>query len=286
MRIDQAKALQVLEMLLEGVSIRSTVRITGVAKGTILGLLETVGRRAMYYWNDRHAEPAGQQRASGRDVGLRLLPRKRRACGSSLAPAAATPTPYWQSSGQQADSRLAPWPAGRNAIPILFAEKLRIATAGRFQLTTDGFSPTPPSFPQRSAGISTSPNCQAVRQVAGRKARPATSPADIIGIRRPQCGASPDPGPGLHFPRRAEQSVDPHGRPPHDPVDQRLQQEVGEPRSPLGYLVPLLQLLPAAHDAIQGQRARGKATTPAMAAGLTDHVWSLAELLTQLATHC
>jgi hypothetical protein len=27
-------------------------------------------------------------------------------------------------------------------------------------------------------------------------------------------------------------------------------------------------------------------TTPAMAAGLTDHVWKLAELLDQLATHC
>jgi len=36
----------VLEMLLEGVSIRSTVRMTGVAKGTILRLLELVGTRA------------------------------------------------------------------------------------------------------------------------------------------------------------------------------------------------------------------------------------------------
>ena len=30
---------------------------------------------------------------------------------------------------------------------------------------------------------------------------------------------------------------------------------------------------------------KGRATTPAMAAGLTDHVWTLAELLDQLATH-
>ena len=36
MRIDQAKAAQVLEMLMEGVSIRSTVRLTGIAKATIL----------------------------------------------------------------------------------------------------------------------------------------------------------------------------------------------------------------------------------------------------------
>ena len=50
MRIDQAKAVQVLEMLLEGVSIRSTVRLTGVAKGTILSLLELIGQRAKRYW--------------------------------------------------------------------------------------------------------------------------------------------------------------------------------------------------------------------------------------------
>ena len=31
---------------------------------------------------------------------------------------------------------------------------------------------------------------------------------------------------------------------------------------------------------------RGTATTPAMAAGLTDHVWKVPELLQQLATHC
>jgi hypothetical protein len=31
---------------------------------------------------------------------------------------------------------------------------------------------------------------------------------------------------------------------------------------------------------------KGHTTTPAMAAGLTDHVWTLAELLNQLAAHC
>lgn len=50
MRIDHADAVKVLEMLLEGVSIRSTVRITGIAKGTILRLLRLIGNRAQYYW--------------------------------------------------------------------------------------------------------------------------------------------------------------------------------------------------------------------------------------------
>ena len=36
----------------------------------------------------------------------------------------------------------------------------------------------------------------------------------------------------------------------------------------------------------KGQKGqRGQPTTPAMAAGLANHVWSLADLLTELATH-
>ena len=57
--------------------------------------------------------------------------------------------------------------------------------------------------------------------------------------------------------------------------------------APPGHLLPVLQLLPAPHYTIQGaeKEQEGKPTTPAMAAGLADHVWTLAELLNQLATH-
>jgi transposase-like protein len=40
------KALQVLQLLVEGVSVRSAERITGVEKKTILSLLERVGANA------------------------------------------------------------------------------------------------------------------------------------------------------------------------------------------------------------------------------------------------
>jgi len=45
MRLSMEKALQVLQLLVEGVSVRSTERITGVEKKTILALLERVGER-------------------------------------------------------------------------------------------------------------------------------------------------------------------------------------------------------------------------------------------------
>jgi transposase-like protein len=45
MRLPMEKALQVIQLLVEGVSIRSAERITGVEKKTILSLLECVGER-------------------------------------------------------------------------------------------------------------------------------------------------------------------------------------------------------------------------------------------------
>ena len=42
-RLSTAKKVAVISALVEGCSVRSTSRMTGVAKGTILRLLETVG---------------------------------------------------------------------------------------------------------------------------------------------------------------------------------------------------------------------------------------------------
>src|SRR5205085_3707037 len=46
MRLPLDKAVQVLKMLSEGCSVRSTVRLSGVAKGTVLALLCVVGEKA------------------------------------------------------------------------------------------------------------------------------------------------------------------------------------------------------------------------------------------------
>jgi transposase-like protein len=45
MRLSTEKAIQVLQLLVEGVSVRSAERITGVEKKTILSLLARVGER-------------------------------------------------------------------------------------------------------------------------------------------------------------------------------------------------------------------------------------------------
>src|SRR4051812_33097827 len=48
MTLDTDKAVNCLQMLVEGMSIRSIERVTGVNRNTILSLLETVGKKCIW----------------------------------------------------------------------------------------------------------------------------------------------------------------------------------------------------------------------------------------------
>ena len=83
----------------------------------------------------------------------------------------------------------------------------------------------------------------------------------------------PGPGPHLDQLRRAVQPDHPHGVAPVHAPDQCLQQEVREPRA-RGRAAPhALQFLPYSPNV---------ALTPAMEAGVSDHVWSLGEVIALL----
>src|SRR5436309_11989350 len=52
MRLPLDKAIHCLKLLTEGMSIRATVRTTGVAKGTVISLLVSVGQRCETFLRD------------------------------------------------------------------------------------------------------------------------------------------------------------------------------------------------------------------------------------------
>src|SRR5262249_18491043 len=53
MRLEMPKALQCLQLLLEGMSVRATMRVTGVSRTTILALLVQVGDYCEVMLEDR-----------------------------------------------------------------------------------------------------------------------------------------------------------------------------------------------------------------------------------------
>jgi IS1 family transposase len=140
-RLSRERRAQVLRALVEGNSIRATCRITGTAKGTVLTLLADAGAACSEY----------------QDAVLRNLPCKRLQCDEiwSFCHAKAKNVPeehigefgygdVWTWTAIDADTKLVPsWLVGTrdataaNAFMLDLAGRLR----SRVQLTTDGHKP-------------------------------------------------------------------------------------------------------------------------------------------------
>lgn len=137
-KLDIKKRAQVLSCLVEGNSIRATVRMTGVAKNTVVKLLASVGAACTEY----------------QDKTLRNLPCKRIQCdeiwsfvyakAKNVATAKAASEgagDAWTWTAICADTKLVPcWMIGpRDAgVAMDFITDLKNRLASRVQLTTDG----------------------------------------------------------------------------------------------------------------------------------------------------
>ena len=285
MRIDEAKALQVLEMLMEGVSVRSTVRLTKVAKGTILSLLEVIGRRALTYWATKmQSLPAEVVQCDEiwDFVGCKEKTRKRLHLGEEFGDA------YTFTAIERNSKLLLAWHQGKrtDVDTVAFTDKVRRATSGHCQLTTDGYAHYQLAVPQSFNGDVDFAQLVKIYAATGT-AVGRYSPPEIIDVHsKVICGNPFPPDICTSHVERANLSIRMGIR-----RMTRLTNGFSKKWENHEYHLALFFLhynFCRPHMTLsKGQNGTpGKRTTPAMAAKLTDHVWSLAELLSQLATHC
>jgi transposase-like protein/IS1 family transposase len=144
MRLPEGKALQCLHLLMEGMSVRSTERITGVHHTTILSLLVMAGERCERLLERRI------RRIRVRDVQADEIwgfvwckekTKNRLGLGDDVPVGDA----YCFVAIERHTKLVLAWHLGHRTTEDteVFIEKLRRATAGEFQLTTDGW----PSYP-------------------------------------------------------------------------------------------------------------------------------------------
>jgi len=139
MRLPLEKALFVIKLLVEGCSIRSAERITGVEKRTILSLLALVGERC---------EGLMMNRIQGLTVknvqcdelwgyvGMKEKTKTHKALTSGRIGDA-----YCFVAMERNTKLILAWHLGRRTATdtVDFTQKLRHATKGNFQISTDGF---------------------------------------------------------------------------------------------------------------------------------------------------
>lgn len=139
MRLPMDKALLCLKLLVEGNSIRSTERITGVHRDTIIDLLVLAGEKCEKLLEERIKGVAVKDVQADEIwayVGMKEKTKKRKLeTDPTLGDA------YTFVAIERETKLVLAWHLGRRTVrhTVDFTEKLERATSGRFQLTTDGF---------------------------------------------------------------------------------------------------------------------------------------------------
>ena len=272
--LSQEKVIHCLRMLLEGNSIRSTERLTEVHRDTIINELVEAGQLCERFLplaiqgvrvNDVQADEIWDF------VGCKEKTRLRLGYNESVGDA-------WCFVAIERTTKLVlTWHLDKRSPEATdaFAFKLFLATQGRFQLSTDGFTPYYQSIPRMFGGIDYAMLIKRYSNPSGKGSEVRYSPGEVVQTQKVVLLGNPD----------AARICTSHAE-----------------RSNLTIRMSLRRFtrLTNAHSKKWANHHAALAlyfayynfcrvhstlkTTPAVAAGLTDHVWSVAELLERAAT--
>jgi IS1 family transposase/transposase-like protein len=278
MRIDLDKATLVLSMLVDCVNVEAITRITGVHKHTILDLLTLVGYRCQKFLfrkimglqvDDVQADETWQFIYCKRKNVERSLERgAAEAIGDS----------YTYTAIERRTKLILAWHFGRRtgADTLAFCSKLRHATRGHFQLSTDAFNGYMQAVPACFAGRIDYGQLVKTFGKSTQEDQRQYSPAKIIKCEKEVVMGSPD----------EDQICTSHSERSNGSI-RNFTKRMGR----LTYCFSkkwvnhemALALYFAAYNFCKKHRSL-KGKTPAMAAGLTDHVWTVRELLENVST--
>jgi len=270
MRIPLEKAVLCLTLLLEGNSVRSTERITGVHRDTILNLLVLAGQRCERLFDERIKDIPVNDVEADEMWGFVGMKKMRRLAKGITDPHVGDAYTF---VGIERNTKLVlAWHLGQRDVPDteIFTEKLHRATSGHFQLTTDGFASYPGAV---SYSLGTRVDfAQLIKVYAkgDREGEQKYSPLEIVEtITKPIIG-HPDP-------RRVCTSIVERSNLSMRTSIRRLTRLTNGFSKKWENLHAALSLYFAYYNFCRIHSSIRCA--PAMESGLTGHVWTLRELL-------
>ena len=178
------KRILVLKCLVEGMSIRATVRVTGVAKATVMKLLVTAGKVCADF-QDREMRELPCRRVQADEIWSFIYAKEKNAKRAKAAPPEAGDV--WTWVALCADTKLIPaWRigdrSGMTAIDLM--DDLRSRLAHRVQLTTDGHAAYLEAVEGAFGGDVDYAQLIKLYGASGKEDERRYSPAECIGIRQ------------------------------------------------------------------------------------------------------
>ena len=278
MRPPLEKALIVLHHLVEGCSIRATMRLTGVNRTTILDLLALMGERCENMLLGRITRLPVVDVQVDEVWGFVSMKEKTRLRKS---PEASEIGDAYCFIGIERETKLIlAWHLGRReAVDAReFAGKLAEATSGAFQVSTDGFTAYRTAIPEAMSAV----DFAQLVKIYATKDDGRYSPGEVTGTIKTPRNGSPDPDRicTSHI-ERQNLTVRMQNR--------RMTRLTNAFSKKWANHAFALALHFAYYNFCRPHQTltenAGHKTTPAMQAGLEDHIWTLAELV-EKSTHC
>ena len=267
MYIPQEKAVLATRLLLEGNSIRSTERCTGIDRTTIATMLVRAGERCEKLLADKIVNL--KVRDVEADEIWAYVGMKERAKANLYHAADTLGDAYTYVAMERNSKLILAWHLGkRNRQDTLqFIVKLRRATKGKFQLTTDGW----PSYPDAVERVFGSDihYAQLVKvYAASRDGEQRYSPAEVVDVEVVPRAGMPD------YERICTSHIE------RQNLTMRMQiRRLTRLTNAFSKKWENLRAAIALHFAYYNfcRVHSSLRVTPAMEAGLTDHVWELRE---------
>jgi len=270
MILNEEKAMSVLQHLVEGCSVRSTSRITGVHPRTILNLLTLAGEKCEQLMEERicglRVKDVQCDELWGY-VGMKEKTKTRQGKEETTIGDA------WTFVAIERYSKLVlAWHLGRRTEgdTIAFTEKIARATEGRFQITTDGFKPYQDAV-VLSLGAQQVDFAQLVKLYTANPENEARySPAECTGCKKVPVFGNPDMSKvSTSHVERSNLTMRMQMR--------RLTRLTNAFSKKWKKLYAMLSLYFAWYNFCRVHQTLR--VTPAQEAGLTDHIWEIRELL-------
>jgi IS1 family transposase len=254
------------------------MRLTGTNRTTILALLALIGPRCEAMFEDRIKNlPVNDIQADEvwGYVGMKEKTRDR------TCPDAVGVGDAYCFFGLERNTKLVlAWHVGRRSSEDAheFADKLALATTGRFQITTDGFKPYRSAIPGAMSGA----DFAVLIKTYATKDDHRYSPGEVSGTIKEPCCGNPDPAKicTSHI-ERSNLTVRMQNRRMTRLTNAFSKKWENHRASFALFFMHYNYCRP--HQTLT--QDAGRKTTPAMAAGLEDHVWTLRELV-EKSTHC
>jgi IS1 family transposase len=268
-KLTNEKRTQVVAALVEGNSIRATVRMTGVAKNTIVKLLAELGEACSAY-QDKAFRNLSCKRLQADEIWSFCYAKQKNVRDAKAAPEGAGDV--WTFTAIDADTKLVPsWRIGpRNfTTATAFMRDLASRMASRVQITTDGLHAYVWAV---QAGFHDEVDFAVLQKLYGADTSGAGrySPPKCIGIRQETVCGTPDPAHvSTSYVERANLTMR-MGMRRFTRLTNGFSKKLENHAAAIALHFMHYNFC-RIHQTLR--------VTPAMAAGVTDHVWEIEEIV-------